>query len=165
MDKALDRAAVGLCAVWIFILLSSGIIEREVLVLHCFQSMIYGAAIVLILRGSKWGYGIAASMAFIWDFANLHTGFIFSAGFREWGAFLRGRGIAHFVPWEATVGWFAHLLLIAIVLLRWTLRPDKRGRDAAGLLAAFVATYTTFGIMLFFFGRTWLPRYLALFVR
>jgi hypothetical protein len=104
-------------------------------------------------------------MAFIWDFANLHTGFIFSAGFREWGAFLRGRGIAHFVPWEATVGWFAHLLLIAIVLVRWTLRPDKRGRDAAGLLAAFVATYTTFGIMLFFFGRTWLPRYLALFVR
>ena len=164
MHKALDRVAVALCAVWIFILLSSGIIEREVLVLHCFQSMIYAAAIALILRGSKWGYGIAASIAFIWDFANLHTGFVFDAGFREWSAFLHGRGIAHFVPWEATVGWFAHLLLIAIVFVRWTLRPDKRGRDAAGLLAAFVATYASFGVMLFFFGQFFFHRYLMLFV-
>jgi hypothetical protein len=164
MEQALDRAAVAICALWIFILISSGLIEREVLVLHLFQWTIYGVAIVLILRGSKWGYGIAASIAFIWDFGNLHTGFIFDAGFREWRAFLQGRGIGHFVPWEATVGWFAHLLLIAVVFVRWTLRPDKRGRDAAGLLAAFVATYTTFGIMLFCFGQFFFHRYLMLFV-
>jgi hypothetical protein len=32
---------------------------------------------------------------------------------------------------------------MAALLVRWLVRPDRRARDAAGLLAAFVATYTT----------------------
>lgn len=164
MDRALDRAAVAICALWIFILNSSGIIEREVLALHLLQSTIYGAAILFILRGSKWGYGIAISIAFIWDFANLHTGFIFDAGFAEWRRFLRGGGIGRFVPWEATVGWFAHLALIALMIFRWCRRPDRSARDSAGLLAAFVGTYAYFGVLLFFFGRFFFARYLRLFL-
>lgn len=164
IDRALDRAAVGICALWIFILVSSGIIEPYVLWLHLFQGTIYGAAIWLIWRGSKWGYGIAISIAFIWDFSNLHTGFIFDAGFTEWRRFLRGGGIGHFVPWEATVGWFAHLALIALMIFRWWRRPDRSARDVAGLVAAFVGTYAYFGVLLFFFGRFFFGRYLRLFV-
>jgi len=162
-DRWLDRAAVGLCALWIFILISSGIIEPYVLWLHLFQCTIYGAAVALLLRGSKWGYGIAISIALIWDFYNLHTGFIFDAGFAEWRRFLRGGGIGHFVPWEATVGWFAHLALIAVLLWRWSRRGDRSPLDLAGLLAAFVGTYLYFGLLLFVFGRPFLGRYLKLF--
>ena len=38
----------------------------------------------LSLRGSKWGYGIGISIAFLWDFYNLFTGFVFRAGVRQW---------------------------------------------------------------------------------
>ncbi len=47
-DRWLDHAAVGLCAAWVFILISSAIIDRYVLWLHLFQSTIYAAAIALI---------------------------------------------------------------------------------------------------------------------
>jgi hypothetical protein len=164
MARILDRITIALCALWIFILISSGIIERYVLVLHLFQSLIYVTAIALILRGSKWGYGIGISIAFIWNFANLFTGFVFKAGFAEWRRFLSGAGIAHFVPWEATIGWFAHVALILVLVARWALRPDKRVRDAAGLVVSSVGTYAAFGVMLYFFGRPFLDRYLRLFV-
>jgi hypothetical protein len=68
------------------------------------------------------------------------------------------------VPWEATVGWFAHLALIAAVFARWMRRPDRSPRDVAGLAVAFAGTHAGFGLMLFLFGRPFLPRYLALFV-
>ena len=51
--------SIAISALWIFILISSGLIERYVLVLHVFQSLIYIAAIALIARGSPWGYAIA----------------------------------------------------------------------------------------------------------
>lgn len=163
-STVIDRAAIAICALWIFILISSGIIERYVLWLHLFQWTIYGAAIFLIWRGSKWGYGIAISIAIIWDFANLHTGFIFDAGFAEWRRFLRGGGIGKFVPWEATAGWFAHLALIALCVWAWERRPDRGARDVVGLLVAFIGTYVYFGVMLFFFGQFFFARYVRLFV-
>jgi hypothetical protein len=162
--SALDRAAIATCAVWIFILISSGVIERQVLVLHLLQWTIYGAAIALLARGSKWGYGIAISIALIWDFGNLHTGFIFDAGFREWRTFLRTGRIVRFVPWEATIGWFAHLALIGLCVSAWWRRPDRRARDAAGLAVSFAATYVYFGALLYFFGRPFFSRYLHLFL-
>src|SRR5438067_1028479 len=42
--------SIAISALWIFILISSGLIERYVLVLHIFQSLIYLAAIVLIAQ-------------------------------------------------------------------------------------------------------------------
>ena len=161
---ALDGIAIAICAFWVFVLISSGLIEREVLALHLLQWTIYGAAIFLIARGSKWGYGIAISIAFIWDFANLHTGFIFDLGFRVWREFLHTGRIERFVPWEATIGWFAHLALIAICIAAWRGRPDRRARDIAGLMASFAATYVYFGVQLYFFGQFFFPRYLRLFV-
>ena len=151
--------SIAISALWVGILLSSGIIEPYVFWLHIVQSLIYVAAIVLIWRGSAWGYGIAVSVAFIWDFANLHTGFIFDAGFKEWRAFLRGGGIGHFVPWEATVGWFAH---IALFLLGGY--EILRRRALAKLAASFVGTYVYFGVCLFFFGKFFFARYVRLFL-
>ncbi|HET7787748.1 MAG TPA: hypothetical protein VFL36_17385 [Myxococcales bacterium] len=162
--SAWDSIAIAICALWIFILLSSGLIEREVLVLHVLQSAIYAAALALIARKSKWGLGIAASIAFIWDYGNLHTGFIFDLGFRVWRGFLHTGHIERFVPWEATIGWFAHLLLIAACIAAWGQHADRRPRDIAGFVVAFAATYVYFGVILYFFGRFFFARYLRLFL-
>ena len=58
MDRALDRATIVLCGVWIAILLTSGVLEPEVWTLHLFQALIYVAVAALTVRGSKWAPGV-----------------------------------------------------------------------------------------------------------
>lgn len=163
MDRALDRIAIACCAYWILLLIGSGILERYVLVLHLFQWLMYGASIALVLRGSKWAYGVGIATAFIWDYYTLFTGFIFDAGFSEWRNFLHGRGIAHLVPWAATIGWFAHLVLIAALLIRYLRREDRRALDGAGFVASFAGIFAYYAAIMFLFGRSFLPRLLRIF--
>ncbi len=88
----LDWSIVAACLIFIGVLALSGYVERDVLVLHALQSLIYVTVICLSLQHSKWGYAIGISIAFIWNFYNLFTGFVFRAGFRQWGLLLHGKG-------------------------------------------------------------------------
>ena len=163
MDRALDRVTVGLCALWIAILLASGLLEPEVLTLHVFQSLIYVVVTILTLRGSKWAPGVGISIAFIWDYGNLHTGFVFDAGFRRWRELFHGQGVANWVQLMAPVAFFAHVALIVVLALRYLRRLDKRGLDAAGFGVAFVVTFAYFAVILSLYGPQFLPRFLDLF--
>jgi hypothetical protein len=163
MDRALDRAAVALCGLWILILLSSGFLEPEVLTLHLFQSLIYVAIVILVWQGSKWATGLGISIAFLWNDFNLHTGFVFDAGFRRWRELLHGQGVQNFVQLMAPVAFFAHVLLIAVLGARYLRRGDKRGLDAPGFGVAFVVTFAYFAIILSLYGPEFLPRFLDLF--
>ena len=145
MDRALDRTAIAICSLWIGILLFSGFAEPIVLTLHCFQSAIYVAVIVLVLRKSKWAFGLGISVALIWDDYNLHTGFVFRAGFQRWGEL------------------FAHLLLLVMLAVRYFRRRDKRLLDAPGFGVSFVVAVAYFAIILSLYGPQYLPKFLDLF--
>jgi hypothetical protein len=61
----LDQSLVAGCLVFIGVLALSGYIERDVLVLHVLQSLIYVTVIYLSRRHNKWGYAIGISIAFL----------------------------------------------------------------------------------------------------
>jgi hypothetical protein len=163
MDRALVRTALALCGVWIAILLISGVLEREVLVLHLFQSLIYVAVAALLLYRSKWAEGVGISIAVIWDKVNLHTGFVFDAGFRRWRELFQGGGVENFVQLLAPVAFFAHVALIVVLAMLYFRRRDRRMLDVGGFGVAFVVTFAYFAIILSLYGPQFLPRFLDLF--
>ena len=132
--------------IFIGVLLESGYFEREVLVLHLFQSLIYVAVITFALRGSKWGYGIGLSIAAIWNLYNTFSGFVFDAGFREWSRFLSSGRISNPVTFVAPIAWFDHLLLAIAILWAYLAQVKKRLSDLLVLAASFLVT------ALYFFG-------------
>jgi hypothetical protein len=163
MDRALDRMAVAICALWIAILLFSGVAEPSVLTLHLFQSAIYVAVILLIFVKSKWAFGVGISIALIWNDYNLHTGFVFRAGFQRWRELFAGEGVKNAVQLMAPVAFFAHVLLIAVLAVRYFRRRDKQLLDAPGFGVSFVVTVAYFAIILSLYGPQYLPKFLDLF--
>jgi len=141
----LDLTIVVLSAVFIVVLLLSGYFERDVLVLHVFQSPIYIAIIILTLRSNKWGYGIGISIAALWNTYNTFSGFVFVAGFQQWSAFLGAGRITNPVHLLALVAWFDHLALVVCLVLAYTRLPNKRVSDIGILLGSFVVVTVYFG--------------------
>jgi hypothetical protein len=163
MDRALDRAAIAICGSWIAILLVSGFAEPLVRTLHLFQSAIYVAVIILVLRKSKWAFGLGISIALIWDDFNLHTGLVFRAGFERWGELFAGHGVKNAMQLMAPVAFFAHLLLIVVLAVRYSRRRDKQLLDAPGLGVCFVVAVAYFAIILSLYSPEYLPKFLDLF--
>ena len=153
----LDWLIVTLCLIFILVLLSSGYFEHDVLVLHLFQSLIYVAVIVLSLKHNKWGYGIGISMAAFWNYYNLHTGFVFDAGFREWTSFLRSGHITNPVYWVAPVAWFDHLALILCLVWAYIRSPNKKVTDIGILLGSFAISVGYFVLIIALFWPQFLP--------
>lgn len=135
----LDRTIVVLCVAFISILLLSGYFEREVLLLHLFQSLVYVAVMVLSLRQNKWGYGIAIAIATLWNSFNTFSGFVFTAGFRQWAVFLDHGRVTDPVHLLAPLAWFDHVALIACSGWAYVRLPQKRLSDIAILLGSFLA--------------------------
>lgn len=147
----LDQTIVVLCVVSISILLLSGYFEREVLLLHVFQSLIYAAVIVLSLRQNKWGYGIGISIATLWNTYNTFSGFVFVAGFRQWAVFVSQGRITNPVSLLAPLAWVDHVALIACLGLAYTRLPQKKLSDIGLLLGSFLVVTTYFiGIIAIF---------------
>jgi hypothetical protein len=163
MDRALDRIAVAICGLWIAILLFSGFAEPIVRTLHLFQSAIYVAVILLIFRKSKWAFGVGISIALVWNDYNLHTGFVFRAGFQRWRELLTGQGVKNAVQLLAPVAFFAHVLLIIVLAARYFRRRDKQLLDAPGFGVSFVVTVAYFAVILSLYGPQYLPKFLDLF--
>lgn len=163
MDRALDRVAIAICCLWIGILLFSGFVEPVVQTLHFFQSAIYVAVIILVLRKSKWALGLGISIALIWDDYNLHTGFVFRAGFQRWRELFAGEGVKNAVQFLAPVAFFAHVLLIIVLAARYFRRRDKQLLDAPAFGVSFVVSVAYFAIIFSLYGPQYLPKFLDLF--
>jgi hypothetical protein len=157
----LDYAIVALSAGFIFVLLFSGYFEREVLVLHLFQSLIYVAVAVLSWRHSKWGYAAAICVATLWNAYNVKSGFVFDAGFRQWSAWLQTGEIKNPVHWIAPPAWFDHALLIVCCVWAYLRLPNKRPLDAVVFVAASALTIGYFSLILALMGSQFLQQALA----
>jgi hypothetical protein len=142
----LDWCIVALSTIFIVILILSGYFERDVFVLHLFQSLIYVAIIVLSFKHNKWGYGIGISIAVLWNTFNSFSGFVFVAGTRQWSNFLNTGRITNPVDLLALPAYFDHLALIACLVWAYTRLPNKKPGDLGILLASFV------GVTVYFMG-------------
>ena len=159
----LDRSIVASCLIFIGVLALSAYVEHDVLVLHVLQAVIYVAVIWLSLQHNKWGYAIGISIAFIWDFYNRFTGFVFRAGFRQWSLLFHGRAVTNIVQFSAPIGWFDHLLLIALLSMAYVRLNERRWSDALRMLAALVGTFVYFATIIALTWPQFIPRLRAHF--
>jgi hypothetical protein len=160
-DRFLRGAIVGLCALWILVLMGISFFDRKVFVLHVFQSLLYAAVIAFTLKGRKWGYAVGVTIALIWNGYNLSAGTVFGAGFRVWGGFLRGAGVEDMVLFLAPPLWFAHLALVLAIAFAYARRTDRRRSDVVGFLVGAAATVAYFAAIIGLFGTQFVQRLLA----
>jgi hypothetical protein len=154
----LDRAIVALSAGFILVLMFSGYFEREVLILHLFQSLIYVAIAVLAWRHSKWGYAVGISVPLLWNLYNIKSGFVFDAGFAQWSAWLQTGRITDPVKWIAPIAWFDHALLIMACVWAYLRLPNKRPSDALVFVTGSVTAIGYFAGILALWGSRYLTR-------
>ncbi len=157
-NSRLEIAIAALCAGFIVVLLVSGYFERDVLVLHLFQSLIYVAVAALSFRHSKFGYGMGISIAAFWNGYNLFLSGFIGAGFRQWAAFFRTGRVTNPVHLVATPAGIIHFALIACLIWAYARLPNKRARDVFILLASSVVVTAYFIAIIAVFWPQFLPR-------
>ena len=147
-------------AAFILVLGISAYWQADIRWLHLFQSMMYIATIVLVARGSRWGYFIGASAAGLWDYANIFATSFFFNGLGELSRWARtGRARSDLLI--AVPAWFANLLVV--VGCGWAyarLRPKGAG-DVGRFLLSFALTTGFFAAAMAVFH----PDYLGIFPR
>ncbi len=157
-NSRLEITIAALCAGFIVVLLVSGYFERDVLVLHLFQSLIYVAVAALSFRHSKFGYGMGISIAAFWNGYNLFLSGFIGAGFRQWAGLLRTGRVTNPAHLVAAPAGIIHFALIACLIWAYGRLPNKRVRDVLILLASFVVVMAYFMAIIAVFWPQFLPR-------
>ena len=85
-STGLVLAGAGTFIVALFI---SAYWERDIRWLHFFQSWMYVAAIVLLLKGNRWGLFIGTGAALFWNYINLFVVSFFSNGLTQAHLFIQ----------------------------------------------------------------------------
>jgi hypothetical protein len=158
VDSILQAAIVAFSAGFIAILLVSGYFEREVLLLHLFQSLIYVAVALLSWRQSKFGYGMGISIAAEWNAYNLFASGFIAAGFRQLALLLREGRITNPVHLMGGLGGIDHFALIACLVWAYARLPSKRFRDVFVLLGSAVVVTAYFIAIIAVSWPQFLPR-------
>lgn len=148
-------------ALFVFILWLSAYWEKDIRWLHFFQAWMYVAAVVLALRGSRWGYFIGISAAAFWNYTTVFVNTFFPSGLRWLAASIRGGELKHPDQIISVPAWIGNLLLIVGCVWAYAKLRDKRIGDVPRLLLAFVLTTGFFAAAI----AVCQPRYLPLFSR
>jgi len=146
-------------SLFIAVLAISAYFEPDIRWLHFFQAWMYGAAILLGLRGNRWGYFIGFSAALLWDYANLFVTTFFMNGIEE---LIRCASAGHQVRPDlllAIPAWLSNLTLIVGCVWAYKRMRTKEPFDIVRLLLAFALTTGFFAGAMELFQ----PRYLAMF--
>jgi hypothetical protein len=150
---------------FIGVLLASAYFEREVLLLHLFQSLIYVAVAWLSHRRSKWGYAVGIAIAAEWNAYNLFVSNFFWAGLRQVGLLIHQGRITNPVQLCGALGGVDHFGLMACLIWAYARLPNKRYRDVFIFLGgAILVTAYFFGIIALFWPQ-FLPRLKAHFFK
>jgi hypothetical protein len=146
-------------ALFVFVLFLSAYWEPDIRWLHFFQSLMYCAAIVLMLRGNKLGCFIAIGAALFWDYVNLFVTTFLKNGLAQLHMFLSTEHMSRPDQFVSVPGWFGNLILLIGSLVVYSTLANKRWSDVARLAAAVTGTMAYFALCMYFTQ----PRYLALF--
>lgn len=135
--------------------------EPDIRWLHFFQSWMYAAAVILALRGSRWGYFAGVSAAAFWNYTTVFVNTFLPSGLRWLAASIRSGELKRPDQIIAVPGWIGNLLLIVGCVWAYAKLRDKRTGDIARLVLAFVLTTGFFAAAI----AICQPRYLPLFAR
>jgi hypothetical protein len=135
--------------------------EADLRWLHFFQAWMYVAAILLSLRGNRWGLFIGVSAAGLWDYANLVATNFLASGLAQLAQWIRTGHLARPDLLIAVPAWLSNFLVVAAGLWAYSRLRDKSLGDIARFLATFILTTAFFAADMALFQ----PRYLAIFPR
>jgi hypothetical protein len=94
------------------VLALSAIWEADIRWLHFFQSWMYIAAMVLSIRGSRWGYFIGISAAGLWDYTNIFATTFFYNGLQQLSLWIHTGHLARPDLFIAVPAWLSNFLLV-----------------------------------------------------
>lgn len=146
---------------FILVLAVSAFWEADLRWLHFFQAWMYLAAIVLGLRGNRWGYFIGISAAGLWDYANIVATTFFLNGLQELWQWIYTGHLARPDLLIAVPAWFSNLFVVTGCLWAYSRLARKSPRDVAGFLLTLALTTGFFALDMAIFQ----PRYLGIFPR
>lgn len=144
-------AMLGLSAVW----------EADIRWLHFFQAWMYIAAVVLALRGNRWGLFIGVSAAGLWDYTNVFATTFLANGLGQISQWLQTGKLARPDLLIAVPAWLSNLLVVVGCVWAYSRRPSRSPGDVGRFLIAFVLTTGFFAVDMALFQ----PRYLGIFPR
>jgi hypothetical protein len=149
----------GVC--FIFVLALSAYWEADIRWLHFFQAWMYVAAILLSLRGSRWGNFTGVSAAGLWDYMNIFGTTFFLNGLQQLSSWVHTGHLPRPDIFIAVPAWFSNLLVVVGCVWAYLGQPVKSARDIRSFLVSFILTTGFFAADMAVFQ----PRYLAIFGR
>jgi hypothetical protein len=133
--------------------------ESDIRWLHFFQAWMYVAAIVLSVRGSRWGHLIGISAAGLWDYANIFATSFFFNGLQQLSLWMHTGSLRRPDLLIAVPAWFSNLLVVLGCIWAYSRLSKKSLSDAARFAAAFALTTGFFALDMALFQS----RYLGVF--
>ncbi len=152
--------AIGGC-LFILVLAVSAFWEPDIRGLHFFQAWMYMAAIVLSLRGSRWGHFIGISAAGLWDYSTIFANSFFLNGLQQLSQWIRTGHLQRPDLLIAVPAWFSNVIVVVGCVWAYSRLPRKSFGDAGRFVVAFALTTGFFALDMALFQ----PRYLAVFPR
>jgi hypothetical protein len=148
-------------ALFVVVLFVAAVFEADIRWLHFFQAWMYVAAVVLALRGNRWGYFIGISAAGFWDFANVFLTTFAANGLHEVSSWLATGQLRRPDQAIAVPAFVGNLLVIVGCVWAYLRHARPAPRDAWRFVTAFALTTAFFAADMALFQ----PRYLVLFTR
>lgn len=146
---------------FVVVLAISAYFEADIRWLHFFQAWMYGAAMLLGIRGSRWGYFIGISAAGLWDYANIFATTFFFNGLHQFALWAHTGQLERPDLAIAVPAWFSNLAVVIGCGWGYSRMQGKSANDVWRFVVTFALTTGFFALDMALFQ----PRYLGLFPR
>jgi hypothetical protein len=143
------------------VLAISAYFEADIRWLHFFQAWMYVAAMLLCIRGSRWGYFIGISAAGLWDYANIVATTFFFNGMQQLALWVHTGQLERPDLVIAVPAWFSNLAVVIGCACGYSRMQGKRANDVWRFAVTLALTTGFFALDMALFQ----PHYLGLFPR
>jgi hypothetical protein len=150
--------AIG-AAVFVGVLFISAYWEADIRWLHFFQAWMYLATIILVWKGSRWGYFIGVGAAALWNYMTLFVNTFLKNGLEQASILVHTGHLPRPDLFVSVPAWLGNLLVIVGCVLAYGWTADKRRSDILKFALALAGTTSFFALIVALFQ----PRYLGLF--